>query len=60
MATKLFDPKNDRDLQYLYGLVDGWAQQNLPDAEIIYKLQDLYDSSCWFLVFAAAEKKLYI
>jgi hypothetical protein len=60
MEYKDFDPKNEKDIQYLHGLVDGWVAQNATDATMVYKLQDIYESSSWLFVFAALEKKLYL
>jgi len=58
--AKLFDVENDKDTQYLHGVLDHLVgTENASDEDIILRLQELYDTSCWFSVISFAEQVIY-
>ena len=57
--NKLFDIDNDRDIDYIHGLISGLIEDNASDATIINRLQEIYDPSCWFSVISFTEQVIY-
>lgn len=57
--NKLFDVENERDTEYLHGVIDALVEANASDAQVIERLQDIYDPSCWFSVFSFTEQVIY-
>ena len=56
---KLFDLENEKDTQYLHGVIAGLVEANSSDAQIINRLQEIYDPSCWFSVISFTEQVIY-
>ncbi len=56
---KLFDSKKEANVQFLLGVLDYLIGENSSDAAIICRLQEIYDTSCWFEVITFAGKFIY-
>lgn len=59
MDKLLFNIDNERDVNYLHGLIEECQRENASDEEIIHVIQRLYTSSCWFTVISFTEQVIY-
>jgi len=56
---KRFDGETEKDIDYLHGVIEALMEKNASDAEIVIRLQEIYETQCWFSVISFAEQVIY-
>jgi len=59
MSNRLFDIENSKDTAFLHKILEKFVAENAPDEDVIQRIQEVYDSSCWFSVISFAEQVIY-